>query len=63
MPTVASAAKHWNWTDSPTRGAVSAPVRFRSARVADIPQDKALILRFEVSGAEVFGYEWMNRAN
>ena len=38
--------------------AVRAPVRFRQARIADLPRDKFLILRFEIDGGEVFGYEW-----
>jgi hypothetical protein len=43
----------------PIRGdAVSAPVRFRRKRMADLPKDKTLILRFEVTCGEVFGYEW-----
>jgi hypothetical protein len=37
---------------------VSAPARFRSTQVSGLPPDKFLILRFEVEGGEVFGYEW-----
>ncbi|MBI4028475.1 MAG: hypothetical protein HY360_26045 [Verrucomicrobia bacterium] len=37
---------------------VKAPVRFRKAKIADLPKDKFLILRFEVSAGEVFEYEW-----
>jgi hypothetical protein len=43
----------------PFRGdAVKAPVLFRKAKLANIPRDKSLILRFEISSGEVFGYEW-----
>jgi hypothetical protein len=38
--------------------AVRAPVRFRSAKLADLPRDKFLILRCEITAGEVFGYEW-----
>lgn len=37
---------------------VRAPVRFKKARVADIPPDTPLTIRFELAQAEVFGYEW-----
>jgi hypothetical protein len=37
---------------------VRAPVRFRQARVADIPAETPLTLRFELYRAEVFSYEW-----
>lgn len=38
--------------------AVWAPVRFKNKTVAEIPHGMPLVLRFEVDGAEVFGYEW-----
>jgi hypothetical protein len=41
-----------------TGDSVNAPVRFRKTRIADLPKDKYLILRFEISAGEVFGYEW-----
>jgi hypothetical protein len=37
---------------------VRAPVRFKNARVADIPTDKPLTIRFELFRSEVFAYEW-----
>ena len=37
---------------------VRAPVRFQKTRIADIPADKPINLRFELTRAEVFGYEW-----
>lgn len=39
---------------------VHAPVQFRKAKVADIPVGTPITLRFELSRAEVFGYEWGN---
>lgn len=42
-----------------TGDAVRAPVRFRRARVADLPRDTTLILRCEVTSGEIFGYEWL----
>jgi hypothetical protein len=43
----------------PIRGdAVKAPVRFRKKKINDLPKGKNLILRFEVTCGEVFGYEW-----
>jgi hypothetical protein len=41
-----------------TGDSVKAPVHFRNAKIADIPKDKFLIVRFEVTAGEVFGYEW-----
>jgi len=35
-----------------------APVRFKKARISDIPADKPLTLRFELTRAEIFAYEW-----
>jgi len=37
---------------------VCAPVRFKKARVAQIPPDLGLTIRFEVTRGEIFGYEW-----
>ena len=37
---------------------VRAPVRFKQARVSDIPADTPLTLRFELTRAEIFAYEW-----
>ena len=37
---------------------IHAPVRFKQKSVAEIPPDIALILRVELDGAEIFGYEW-----
>jgi hypothetical protein len=37
---------------------IRAPVRFRKSKFSDLPKDKFLILRFEVTSGEVFGYEW-----
>ena len=31
---------------------------FRKVRIADLPKAKRLILWFEVTKGEVFGYEW-----
>jgi hypothetical protein len=45
-----------------TGDSIHEPVRFRNARVADLPQDRFLILRFELFAGEVFGYEWSNAA-
>lgn len=42
-----------------TGDSARAPVRFRNASVASIPADMRLVLRFEVSAGEVFGYEWV----
>jgi len=43
----------------PIRGdAVNASVRFRKRKIGDLPKGKNLILRFEVTGGEVFGYAW-----
>jgi len=42
-----------------TGDSVHAAVRFRKAQISDIPTDKSLILRFEVTNGEVFGYEWV----
>lgn len=43
-----------------TGDAVRAPVRFRNAKIADIPKDRPLIMRFELMAGEVFGYEWVS---
>jgi hypothetical protein len=44
----------------PFRGdSVRVPVQFKKATMADLPRDKTLILRFEVTAGEVFGYEWI----
>ncbi len=37
---------------------VRAPVRFKKTRITDIPADKPLTLRFELTRAEIFAYEW-----
>lgn len=37
---------------------VRAPIRFRRKSVAQIPHSLGLILRFELSRGEIFGYEW-----
>lgn len=37
---------------------VRAPVRFKNARVAQIPDDKPLTIRVELNRAEIFAYEW-----
>jgi len=37
---------------------VRAPVRFKKARLTDVPKDKPLTIRFELSRAELFAYEW-----
>jgi hypothetical protein len=43
----------------PIRGDhVRATVRFRAVKVTDLPSDKFLVLRFEITAGEVFGYEW-----
>lgn len=42
-----------------TGDSVRVPVQFRKAKIADLPKDKFLILRFEVTAGEVFGYEWV----
>ncbi|MCM8821406.1 MAG: hypothetical protein NC831_01125 [Candidatus Omnitrophica bacterium] len=39
---------------------VRAQVRFKNARISDIPAKTALTLRFELNKAEIFGYEWDN---
>jgi len=41
-----------------TGDSVKAPMRFRKAQIADLPKDRRLILRFEITSGEVFGYEW-----
>jgi hypothetical protein len=41
-----------------TGDSISAPVRFKSAKLTDIPMDKPLTVRFELSSAEIFAYEW-----
>jgi len=46
-----------------TGDSIQTAVRFRRAKIADIPKDKFLIVRFEVSAGEVFGYEWANRSS
>jgi hypothetical protein len=42
---------------------VHASVRFKNTRLADIPSDKPINLRFELTRAEVFGYEWKMTGN
>jgi hypothetical protein len=37
---------------------IRAPVRFRNARLASIPPELPLTVRFELNRAEVFAYEW-----
>jgi hypothetical protein len=37
---------------------VRASVRFRNARIDQIPKDTPLTIRFELAQAEVFAYEW-----
>lgn len=38
--------------------AVRAPIRFKGATVAQVPEDMGLSLRFELRRAELFGFEW-----
>lgn len=37
---------------------VRTPVRFKKARITDIPVDKPLTIRFELFRSEIFSYEW-----
>jgi hypothetical protein len=37
---------------------IRAPVKFKKARLADVPADRPLTLRFELTRAEIFAYEW-----
>lgn len=37
---------------------IRAPVQFKNARLTDISPDKPLTLRFELTRAEIFTYEW-----
>jgi len=37
---------------------VRAPIRFKTARVSDIPKETWLKLHFELSSGEIFGYAW-----
>lgn len=37
---------------------VHAPVHFKNAKLASIPRDLPLTLRFELNRAEIFAYEW-----
>ena len=38
--------------------ATRAAVKFRSAKLADLPAATPLMVHFEISSGEVFGYEW-----
>jgi hypothetical protein len=38
---------------------VRAPVRFKHSRIADVPADTPLTIRFELSRSEIFAYEWV----
>jgi hypothetical protein len=40
---------------------VRAPVRFRKVRLADIPVDTPLTVRFELNRSEIFAYEWASQ--
>lgn len=41
-----------------TGDAVRMPVQFRNASIESIPRDLPITLRFELSSAEIFAYEW-----
>jgi len=41
-----------------TADSVRAPIRFKKARVRDIPADQWLMLHFELKTGEIFGYAW-----
>jgi hypothetical protein len=41
-----------------TGDSVRAPIRFRDASIRDLPRDRHVVVRFEVTRGEVFGYEW-----
>ncbi|MHB9110394.1 MAG: hypothetical protein ACYDCO_25355, partial [Armatimonadota bacterium] len=43
-----------------TGDGVRLPVRFKQARVADIPPDRHLKLQFELRTGDLFGYAWGN---